>query len=104
MERGKEIEIPESWSHERAVIHLLKELLHNQHVILCNQEKLMSATDTLNANIAKLKTDVDSLIASQTSSSEAAIQAAADAVAAIDTEVVAATPISSAPTTGTTNS
>lgn len=56
------------------------------------RKKHMAAIDTLNANIAKLKTDVEAFIASHTTNSEAQIQAAADAVAAVDAEVLAATP------------
>lgn len=63
-----------------------------QYTILVNQEKQMAAIENLTANLTKLKTDVDALVASKTAATEAAIQTAADAVAAIDAEVVAATP------------
>lgn len=51
----------------------------------------MAALDTLNGNIAILKTDIETYIANkQGGATEAQVQAAADAVAAIDTEVKAA--------------
>lgn len=55
-------------------------------------ERIMSAIDTLNLNVAKLDTDVKALVASKSGVPEAQVQAAADAVAAIDAEVLAATP------------
>jgi hypothetical protein len=91
------IEVPPHWTHEETIRHFLREIIENQHLILTNQEKQMAAIDNLNANVAKLQTDVNTFIASQQSGSEAAIQAAADAVAAIDTEVVAATPAPATP-------
>ena len=52
---------------------------------------ILSAIDNLNANIASLKTDVEAFIANkQGGASEAQVQAAADAVAALDAEVKAA--------------
>lgn len=63
-----------------------------QYTILVNQEKQMAAIDNLNTNVAKLKTDVETLIAANSANSEAAIQAAADTVAAVDAEVVAKLP------------
>lgn len=51
---------------------------------------IMAALDTLNQNIATLKTDFEAYAASkQGGASEAQVQAAADAVAAIDAEVKA---------------
>lgn len=51
----------------------------------------MAAIDTLNANVATLKTDVEAYIArKQGGASEAQVQAAADAVAVVDAEVQAA--------------
>jgi len=56
-------------------------------------EKLLAAIDTLTANVQKLSADVDALIAAkQAAPSEAAVQAQADAVAAIDAKVTAALP------------
>lgn len=46
----------------------------------------------LNAAIAKLQSDVNTLIASKAQSNQAAIDAATAAVAAVDTTVTAATP------------
>ena len=52
---------------------------------------IMAALDTLNANVAQLKTDFEAYAASkQGGATEAQVQAAADAVAAIDAEVKAA--------------
>ena len=54
-------------------------------------EQLMAALDTLNSNISKLSTDVEALIAKQTTGvPEADVQAAADSVAALDAKVTAA--------------
>lgn len=79
------IEIPWHWNHERVVRHLLCE-------ILVNQENQMAAIDTLNTNFAKLKADVETLITTKAGVPEAQVQAVADAVAALDAEVVAANP------------
>lgn len=49
----------------------------------------MAAIDTLNANVAELKTNVETLIAQSAGTAEAQVQAAADAVAAINAEVKA---------------
>lgn len=62
---------------------------HLMYQILVGQEKIVAAIDNLNTNVANLKTDVEALIAKPTGVPEADVQAAADAVAAIDTEVVA---------------
>lgn len=52
---------------------------------------IMAALDTLNANIATLKTDFEAYAAGkQGGATEAQVQAAADAVAAVDAEVKAA--------------
>ena len=52
---------------------------------------IMAALDTLNANVAQLKTDFEAYAASkQGGATEAQVQATADAVAAIDAEVKAA--------------
>ena len=52
---------------------------------------IMAALDTLNANVAQLKTDFEAYAASkQGGATEVEVQAAADAVAAIDAEVKAA--------------
>lgn len=51
----------------------------------------VAALDNLNANVAQLKTDFEAFAASkQGGANEAQVQAAADAVAAIDAEVKAA--------------
>lgn len=51
---------------------------------------LLAALDTLNSNIAQLKTDFEAYAASkQGGATEAQVQAAADAVAAVDAEVKA---------------
>lgn len=55
--------------------------------ILEAQEKTLAAIDNLNANVAALKVDVDALIAKPAGTPEAPIQAAADAVAALDAAV-----------------
>ena len=71
---------------------LRKEFEWQRHLmdqILVGQEKIVAAIDNLNTNIGNLKTDVEALIAKPTGVPEADVQAAADAVAAIDTEVVA---------------
>ena len=52
----------------------------------------MAAIDNLNTNVAALKTDVDALLAQSSAATEAQIQAAADAVAAVDAEVKAKLP------------
>lgn len=52
---------------------------------------MSAALDSLTANVSKLSTDVDALIAKHSASiPEAAVQAQADAVAALDAKVVAA--------------
>lgn len=52
----------------------------------------MAAKDTLTANIAQAKTDIETYISNkQGGMTEAETQAAADAVAAIDAEVKSAT-------------
>lgn len=65
----------------------LDRILTQNQILFERQEMIMAAIDNLNANLAKLKTDVEALLARQTSASEAQIQAAADAVAALDAEV-----------------
>ena len=77
------IEIPLTWTHEETVRHLLKE-------IIVNQELQMAAIDDLNTNVTKLQTDVTTLLGGVTPN--AAVEAAAKAVAAIDASVVAAIP------------
>lgn len=52
----------------------------------------MGDLSRLNASVAKLSTDVDTLIASQGASDQAAIDQAQAAVDAVDTKVVTATP------------
>lgn len=59
--------------------------------LLESQEKIMSDLSKLNSTTAKLSTDVDALIASQTSD-QPAIDAATAAVQAVDDKVIAATP------------
>jgi outer membrane murein-binding lipoprotein Lpp len=76
-------------AHEKHSGHSDRELLY---IILKSQENLMSAIDTLNANVAKLSTDVDALLAKPAGVPEAAVQTAADAVAAIDAKVTAVLP------------
>lgn len=63
-----------------------------QYTILVRLENEMTAIDNLNTNVAKLKNDVETLIAANSANSEAAIQAAAETVAAVDAEVVAKLP------------
>jgi hypothetical protein len=63
------------------------------YTILSNQEKQMAELDNLTANVAKLSADVDTLLAKPAPVAgvdPAAVQAQADAVAAIDAKVVAA--------------
>lgn len=59
----------------------------------------MSAIENLTTNVSKLNTDVDALAAAVAAipNQDTAIQAAADAVAAVDAKVVAATPVAPAP-------
>lgn len=93
---------PNHWDIEKIVAHGLAEVLTNQgillertHTIIKNQETQMAELDNLNSNVAKLSTDVDALLARPVPPAgvdPAAVQAAADAVAAIDAKVVAATP------------
>ncbi len=52
----------------------------------------MADLSKLNAAVAKLNTDVDSLIASDTTTVQPAIDAATTAVEAVDAKVVAAIP------------
>ena len=60
-------------------------------VILLTGVFIVAAIDTLNANITDLKTKVEAFIASKSGgASEAQVQAAADAVAAVTAEVPAA--------------
>ena len=53
---------------------------------------IMAAIDNLNTNVAALAADVKSLLAVPAGVPEAEVQAAADAVAAIDAEVKAVLP------------
>lgn len=51
----------------------------------------MAEIENLNTNVAKLKTDIEAYIASKQGAVPAAeVQAAADAVAAVDAEVLSA--------------
>jgi hypothetical protein len=83
---------PETWTLRHLLRHCFAEILVNQHLILAIQETQMAAIDNLTANIAQLKTDVDALLALPAGVAEAAVQAAADAVAAVDAEVKAKLP------------
>jgi hypothetical protein len=82
------IKIPESWTHEETMRHLLKE-------ILVNQELQMSAIDDLNKNITELQGNVGTLLGGVTPN--AAVEAAAASVATINATVVAAIPPAPAP-------
>jgi len=53
---------------------------------------IMADTSKLTAATAKLSADVDALIAAQANAGQPAIDAATDAVNAVDAKVVAATP------------
>lgn len=59
-------------------------------VLLVRQGRLMDNTDALTAAVAKLQTDVDTLLAKPPASVQPAIDAATAAVDAIDAKVVAA--------------
>jgi len=59
---------------------------------LWREKKMAEDFTALNAAIAKLQSDVNTLIASKAQSNQAAIDAATAAVAAVDTTVTAATP------------
>lgn len=54
----------------------------------------MADTSKLTAATAKLSADVDALIAAQANAGQPAVDAATDAVNAVDAKVVAATPTS----------
>ena len=56
------------------------------------RRKLMEDFTALNAAIAKLQADVNTLIAAKTQNNQAAIDAATTAVNAVDATVLAATP------------
>ena len=56
------------------------------------RRKLMEDFTALNAAIAKLQADVNTLIAAKTQNNQAAIDAATAAVNAVDATVLAATP------------
>ena len=59
--------------------------------VLEELNRLVAAIDNLTANVQKLSTDVAALVAKlQAAPSEAAVQAQADAVAQIDSQVVTA--------------
>jgi cytochrome c556 len=60
-------------------------------------EKIMGDLTKLNEAVAKLGTDVDTLLAATPASDQAAIDAATAAVTAVDDKVVAATPAPPAP-------
>lgn len=73
---------PEHWSFERILHHGLAE-------ILVNQEKQMSALTDLQAAVAKLKIDVEALLAQhQAGATDTDLQALTSAVNAIDAEIV----------------
>jgi hypothetical protein len=75
-----------TWRWWLGLAQLDKILKHNQ-ILFERQEMTMAAIDNLNANLVKLKADVEALLANQSQTTEAQIQAAADAVAALDAEV-----------------
>ena len=77
---------PAKWTLEDIIRHGLAEILTNQKK---HHEETMAAIDNLNTNVAQLKTDVDALLAQNAAATEAQIQSAADAVAAVDAEVKA---------------
>lgn len=79
-----DIVIPETWTHEHAVIHLLKEIRTHQKL---EEEKMSVELDNLNKNIADLKAKFEAFLA--TVDPAAGVQAAADAVAAISAEIPA---------------
>jgi len=56
--------------------------------------RIMADTSKLTAATAKLSADVDALIAAQANAGQPAVDAATDAVNAVDAKVVAATPTS----------
>lgn len=66
-------------------------LLREIERILHREKLIMAALDDLKANVAKLSADVDALLAKPAGVPEAEVQAQADAVAAVDAKVVAAT-------------
>lgn len=80
---------PKHWSLTRITLHFFCEALTNQKLIRQLLEAQMAAIDNLNTQVAALKADVDLLVAQTSAATEAQIQTAADAVAAIDTEVKA---------------
>lgn len=61
-----------------------------EHKVIILLERIMAAIDNLTVNVAKLSTDVDTLLAKPAGVPEAQVQAAADAVAAVDAKIVAA--------------
>lgn len=70
---------------------LLASIVTLSFLIILEGVFILAALDNLNANVAQLKSDVEAYIASkQGGATEAQVQAAADAVAAVDAEVKAA--------------
>lgn len=81
---------PKHWTIQHIVEHGLKEVLVNQKL---DKGEIMTAIENLNSNIEQLKANLGVLLASKQAASEASIQAGADAVAALNAEVVAAIPV-----------
>lgn len=78
---------PPQWTFTWLVKHALAEIITNQHRILVNQEKEMAALDNAKAALAKLGTDVQTLISKPNGVAESEVQALADTVNAIDQQV-----------------
>ena len=75
----------EFWPGEWGLEHVIR---HGLAEIITNQENIMAALDTAQANLAQLSTDVQALLARPAGGvPEADVQAIADAIAALDATV-----------------
>ena len=75
----------EFWPGEWGLEHVIR---HGLAEIITNQENIMAAIDTANANLQALQADVTALLAKPTGGvPEADVQAIADAIAALDATV-----------------
>lgn len=84
---------PPHWGHEEITAHALAEILENQHTILENQENQMSKLTDLQADVAKLGTDVDAFIAANSGgASDADLAALSASIQAIDAKIAPPTP------------
>jgi hypothetical protein len=78
---------------EGPLAHVIGDFVHRLQLL---ENTIMIDLPTLLADIATLKTDIETLISDTKTSTPVDLQPAADAVAAIQAEVIAATPTAKA--------